>query len=193
MKNLFFLIAILLFVLSSCTKEDAPKPFSIDGTSMVYIKPSKTTKKFDSRSQVQSKHLSPLEIVKQATTMRFYNYNVTSTDIAAGFAGKDITSPTPAFLKYGFEIINKDGFGKVYIDPLFIGAQDCVIEIFRSNKDIDTIAYIPNSVFLAAKIKINEALINKDTAAVYEAFKNSFTFIPITGPEYKELKRQKLQ
>lgn len=191
MKKIIFLLAIL-FTIISCSNDDKPKSFLLDNNAKVYIKPSLKNQKQSFSSKASATHLTPLEIVKRATTMRFYNFNVTTSDIASGFAGKDTISAIPAFLKYGFEIINVDGFGKPYVDPLFIGAQDCVIEIFRSNKDIDTIAYIPNSVFKDAKVKIEGALSRKDTTAVYEAFKNSFTFIPITGAEYRSLKKQGL-
>lgn len=191
MKKIIFLLSVL-FTIISCSNDDKPKSFILDNNAKVYIKPITKGQKLSFSSKTSATHLTPLEIVKRATTMRFYNFNVTNSDIASGFAGKDTLSAVPAFLKYGFEIINVDGVGKPYVDPLFIGAQDCVIEIFRSNKDIDTIAYIPNSVFIEAKLKIENALARQDTTAVYEAFKNSFTFIPITGAEYRELKRQGL-
>ena len=125
--------------------------------------------------------------------MRFYNDKIAIGDMSAGFAGKDTTSVVPAFLRYGTDVINQDGFGKPYLVPDFIYAYDCVIEIFRSNRDIDTIAYIPNSVLKNARIDIISALEAKDTASVYTIFNKAFTFIPITGPEYRELKRQNLQ
>ena len=193
MKNSLIFLAAMLFVLMSCSKDEVPRKFQIDGNTKVYIKPNLKSANKLSFGKFNSAHLTPLEIVKRATTMRFYNDSISGSDFAAGFAGKDTISAVPAFLKYGFEIINEDGLGKPYVDITFIGARDCVIEIFRSNKDIDTIAYIPNAVFANAKVKIKAALAAKDTAAVYQAFKESFTFIPITGAEYRALKKQGLQ
>ena len=195
MKKLFLLIAII-FTFLSCSNEEQPEPktFKIDPFAMIKIKPSLSkTNKLSFYSKFSSEHLTPLEIVKRATTMRFYNSKLSNSDCAAGFAGKDTISTVPAFLRYGTDIINNDGFGKPYLVPDFIYAHDIVIEIFRSNKDIDTVAYIPNIVMKTAREGIEKALIEKDTASVYVIFKNAFTFIPVTGAEYRDLVDKKLQ
>lgn len=192
MKNLILLLSVILF--ASCDKqtdEPTPKSFKIDPTAVVYIKAAPVTTK-----AATAGHLTPLEIVKRATTMRFSNLVLApnGSDCAGPVGmGRDTISATPAFIRYGTDIINEDGFGKPYLVPDFIYAYDCVIEIFRSNHDIDTIAYIPNSCFREAETKIKAALEAKDTTAVYGIFNNAFRFIPITGAEYRQLKKQGLQ
>jgi hypothetical protein len=186
MKNIF-LILLFALPLVSCEKDDTTTgKFEIDPTAMVFIKPAETLK------SANAAHLTPLEIVQKGTTLRFYNDSLSNNDVAAGFAGKDITTNHPAFLRYGTDIINLDGFGRPYVVPDFIYMRDCVIEIFVSNTNHDTIAYIPNSVVKEAEAGIKAALAAKDTAAVYDIFNDAFKFVPITGAEYRELKRQGL-
>lgn len=193
MKKSFILLVAILFTFTSCTNDDKPERFRIDSDAMILIKPNLKNQRMYFNAKTSGSHLSNLEIVKQANNMRFFNDSLAIGDVAAGFAGKDTISAVPAFLRYGTDIINEDGFSRPVIVPDFLYAYDCVIEIFRSNKDIDTVAYIPNSVFRNTELRIKEALIAKDTALVYTIFKDGFTFIPITGAEYRELKRQGLQ
>lgn len=194
MKTKLFIIALVAISLVGCKTEE-PTIFKLDPTAKVYIKPATSQLHAPERVKANSEHLTPLEIVKRATTMRFSNLYLAAdgSDCAAGFAGKDTVSTVPAFLRYGTDIINPDGFGKPYLVPDFIYAYDCVIEIFHSNTDIDTIAYIPNSVFRTAETEIKAALEAKDTTAVYGLFQNAFKFIPITGAEYRELKKTNQQ
>jgi len=192
MKKLFYLL-IALTLIGCKTEEPETKKFQIDPTAMVYIKPTSQPANAPMFIGKSTGHLTPLEIVKKATGLRFYNDKLGAGDWAGGFAGKDTISLIPAFLRYGTDVINPDGFGVPYLVPDFIYAYDCVIEIFRSNKDIDTIAYIPNSVLRKAESDIKNALANKDTAIVYSIFQNAFKFTPITGAEYRALKKQNLQ
>lgn len=186
-KLLIVLLAVLAF---ACKKEDEPERFMLDPTAMVKIKPGAVAKSDNPA------HLTPLEIVKKATTLRYYNDYLSSgpnrSDCAAPIHGKDTISDVPAMLFYGTGVINEDGFGKPYLVYDYIGMEDCVVEIFRSNHDIDTIAYIPNEVARLAKAEIEAALAAQDTTAVYRVFNDAFKFIPITGEEYRELKRQNL-
>lgn len=195
MKKLFYLL-IAVALIGCKTDEPEQKVFKIDTAAMVYIKPASQPINAPLFIGKSTGHLTPLEIVKKATGLRFYNEKlgaINGTGAAGGFAGKDTTSFVPAFLRYGTDVVAPDGFGVPYLVPDFIYAYDCVIEIFRTNKDIDTIAYIPNSVLRKAESDIKSALANKDTAIVYSIFQNAFKFTPITGAEYRELKRQNLQ
>jgi hypothetical protein len=193
MKKALILLAII-FAIVSCSKDEKPSRFRLDSSAMIYIKPNQNSnsKKLSFSGKYSSEHLSNLEIVKLGTTMRFYNDSLSNNECVGGFAGKDTISAVPAFLRYGTDIINENGFGKPYLVPDFIYAYDIVIEIFKSNTDHDTIAYIPNAVIENARLNIKAALAAKDTASVYTIFNSAFTFIPITGSEYRELKRQNL-
>jgi hypothetical protein len=58
---------------------------------------------------------------------------------------------------------------------------------------MDTIGYIPNSVMRSAETKIKAAYEAGDFESVRTLFFTAFTFTPITGDEWRELKRQGLQ
>lgn len=191
MKKLLFLSFCCL--LAACGKDEPqqiePK-FHLDPTAKVYIKPATPN------SQRVKSVFSSLDIVKRANAMRFYNDSLSKivggTFWTGGFYGKDTTSETPAFLRVSTDFISIDGFGKPCVVPDFIYAYDIAIIIFRSNDDIDTIAYIPNVYMREGERQIKEALQNKDTASIYNIYQNNFKFLPITGSEYKELKRKHL-
>lgn len=196
MKKLLFITAIsLLFFSCETNTPDEPKSFRLSPDAKVYIKPVQSTSSYSNAFKAPSNenHLTPFEIVKLGTTLRGYNDSIGIGSIAWGFAGKDTISETPAFLRWGTDIISLDGLDKPYLVPDFIYAYDCVIEIFRSNNDIDTIAYIPNEYMRAAEDSIKSALMAQDTVSVYTTFQNAFRFVPITGSEYRTLKSQNNQ
>lgn len=195
MKKLLFL-AILALAFAACEKTEIenPKSFRLSPDAKIFIKPaSKASSSKSFKAPSNTNHLSPIEIVKLGTTIRGYNDSIGVGSIAWGFAGKDTISETPAFLRWGTDIISLDGLDQPYLVPDFIYAYDCVIEIFHSNTDIDTIAYIPNEYMRAAEDSIKTALIAKDTVSVYSTFQNAFRFVPITGSEYRALKSQNNQ
>lgn len=188
MKKLIGMFLMVAAVFTACKKDDVKTRMTLDPAAMVFIKPDQTA----SVKSANPQHLTPLEIVKRATTLRCFNDSLGPGDWAGGFAGKDTVSEIPAFLRYGTDIIAVNGSGNTVIIPDFIYMRDCAIEIMHSNTDIDTIAYIPNAVVRSAQARIEAALAAQDTLAVYTIFNDAFKFIPITGPEYKDLKRQGL-
>jgi hypothetical protein len=185
MKRLFLLL-ILAVAITACKKD--PEPFRLDPNAKVYVKPS---------SEIQTKssdHLSPLEVVKQATTLRLYN-DISFPGVfgTATWVGKDTISAIPALLRWGTDIIyDTTGNGDYGIQKDFIYGYDMVI-CRGLYPNYDTIAYIPNAIVLNAREAILLAFEKKDTKSVYELFQEAFRFIPITGAEYKQLKGQGLQ
>ena len=136
------------------------------------------------KAKATTGHLSALEIVKQADIMRL----IIGTSVGdVGFASKDTI--TPCLKRYGTDIISSDG----KLVPDFLEATDCVIERFYDSGTPkfrrDTIAYIPNSVIRAAEIEIKAAYDKKEYDTVYRLFETAFTFQPITGAEWRELKK----
>jgi hypothetical protein len=188
MKKLIFIALILALV--SCEKE---QNFYLDPTTMLQIKGEKKALNVGMQKISENPdHLSSLEIVKRATNVRCFNAALNATTgwgAAIGFAGKDTISEEPALLRYATDILHPDG----YFIPDFLEAYDMVIEVFRNNDDIDTIAYIPNAVLREAERKIRLAFEAQDYDEVYSVFYNAFKFRPITGAEYRELKKQGLQ
>ena len=183
--TIIFLLALLMI---ACKKEDSAKEFRIDPNAKVYVKASTGISKAISLNSAQ--HLTPLEVVKQATTLRGYNYAIaTQSPITWTWVGMDTLSIPPALLRWGRDIIyDTTGYGDYGLQREFINSVDLVI-CKGTIPNYDTIAYIPNSNMATAKDLIIKAFSEKDTAAVYDVFKNAFKFIPITGLEWRDLKK----
>jgi len=190
MKNLFLFITIVI-VTASCSKDNV-KSFRIDPNSKVYVKP-QTTIKAVGFTKAGDQALSPLDVVKKATTLRGFNSKIADSEVTWMWAGKDTTSATPALLRMASDIIyDTDGYGHYGLQMEFIETRDFVITS-GSYPVYDTLAYIPNANITSARQQIIAAFEAKDTAAVYEIFYNAFRFIPITASAYRDLKRQGLQ
>lgn len=187
MKKLIVVLLAVIFV--SCEKNDDPEvKFRIDPNAKVYVKASTGSSKTISIKSTQ--HLAPIDVVKQATYLRGYNYEVAGTShITWTWVGKDTISNPPALLRWANDIIHDTtGYGDFGIQKEFINSVDLVI-CRGTIPNYDTIAYIPNSNMSTAKDLIIKAFNDKDTAAVYRVFKDAFKFIPITGSEWRELKK----
>lgn len=188
MKNLIYLMTALTILLASCTKDEEKKEFKVNPTDVFYIKAEKQLTKSASQGLTA---MTPLEVVKKANGIRYYNpyFGGPDSPCYGGFAGKDTTSAEPAFLMGVTSIIGYDGLGNMYLNEEILGAYDCVIVTYRSNNDVDTIGYIPDAIFVEAEAKIRAAYEAQDIEAVYDVFFNSFKFQPITAEEWRELKR----
>lgn len=184
MKKILFLLAITATIIA-CDKEDEVKVFRLDPDAKVYVKPREATP--TTKGIADQGHLTPLEVVKQAVYLIGYREGFT-TATTWTWTDKDTVSLTPALLRRADDIIyDADGYGSYQLQPELITARHLVI-CKGEFKNPDTIAYIPNDNMVLATAAILSALEAKDTTAVYDIFKNAFTFIPITGAEYKELK-----
>lgn len=179
-------------IFAACKKDEQPSPFRLDENAKVYVKP-RTTLKSDFIAKSDGVHLTPLEVVKQATTMNGFNDLIGQSYITWMWVGKDTVSEVPALLRWGTDVIfDTDGYGHYGLQREFVYAYDLVI-CRGVYPNYDTIAYIPNSNMTSARENILKALEAKDTLAVYDIFKNAFKFIPITGAEWKDLKKQNLE
>ena len=199
MKKLFLFVFAAL-VAASCSKKDDPAPkrdFFLSPNAMIYIKPAAAPLAKSSNPE----HLSALEIVKQTVGIAFWNEVAFGNQYAAcGFAKsqRDTISNPPMLKRWASDLITLDAYGKYYLVPDFMDAHDIIFfRILYGPKDytgrpveiMDTIAYTPNSVIKQIQVDVRTALANKDTTLAYKAF-NSWTFIPISAAEWRELKRQ---
>lgn len=174
---------ILLFLISlcmcACSKDDAPDKGKLDSNATINLRPAPGTK-----AEGDNTHLSALEIVKQTTDMHF---QYSSRIWGRGFAPAQRDTITPMLKMWGTDIIAQDGT----LTPDFIESTNCVlVRIFnldKPNQVIDTIAYIPNSVLRDAETKVKDAFSKSDFTTCYQLFNTAFTFIPITGPEWRAL------
>lgn len=182
MKNLVLLFAFAAIIIS-CKKSDNLRFITINPNAMIYFKPA------TSNAKTLPGELTPLEIVKKAKFLVGYNDD-TGEQFAVTWTWfeKDTVSEPPALLRWGKDIIYEfEGCGGFGIQSEFINSYDLVI-CTGNLTPVDTIAYIPQSNMTTAKLQIIEAFVNQDTTLIYEVFKNSFKFIPITGAEWRDLK-----
>lgn len=195
MKQTLFIIASLL-MFAACTADETPV-FRLDPEAMISIKPDASA--FPSNTMLRSgivenpAHLSALEIVKQTSIMEYRNDAVFHGVGGRGFsdAQVDTSATNPCLKMWGTDIIDADG--NYY--PNFIEGYDVMlIKFLRGDprNGRDTIGYIPKSVLRAAEDSIKKAYSESDIEAVYRVFNDAFTFRPITGAEWLELKSQGL-
>lgn len=184
MKKTIFLLA-LVFAFASCKDENK----LWDPNAMINLRQGTLTK-----ADTNPNHLSALEIVKQTTNLKCYNVPIFGDQaVGRGFSDAQRDYQTPMLKMFGTDII--DMFGKY--DPSFIEATDCVLQRVvnagKPNEVIDTIAYIPNAVLRAAELKIKAAFAKEDYETCYAIFNDAFTFLPITGTEWRALKAKNEQ
>ncbi len=201
MRNLLLLLTATLLIFGSC-KDDKQKIW--DPNAMVLIKPDKSA--FAPKSKMiddnTPQHLSALEIVKQGTSLHYINwYDGNGTNkleqgerATYGFADVQKDFNIPALKMWGVHIINQDGrFIKnfIYAEDVVV-CKDTTIKIdsYHRIRIIDTIAYVPNSVLINAQQPIETAYDEGRYEDVYKMFDEAYTFRPITGAEWRELKAQ---
>jgi len=191
MKKLI-IITLISIAFASCGSKDEPNILKLDPNAMISIKPAYGASKAPAFVKVTDTHLSALDIVKQTTIIQ-YNFNNLKWERVFESNQRDTVSSTPCLKMYGVDIINQDGN---YV-PDFIESADCILIKFNLHAPAgaprDTLGYIPNSTIRSAQIIIKQAYENKDEALMIKTFNEAFTFIPITGAEYKTLKAQNLQ
>jgi hypothetical protein len=194
MKRITLFLILAVTILATGCKRDEPKVFRLDPNATVKIKPAPTVQKSAQFVKSNSEHLSPLEVVKQTTTLIFHNSMISSSPIYMIWTDnlKDTVSYEPALLRYASDIIyDKTGYGNYGLQTDFIYGSNMVL-CKGQHPIYDTIAYIPNSNIVNARTIILSALEAKDTASVYGVFNDAFKFVPITGSEYKELQKKGL-
>lgn len=181
MKKLLF-IATLIFAIS-CSKDNG----KLDPSAVVSIRPAASSQ----LTTKASPYLSNKEIVKQADDISWYaNYQTSS--VLRGFAPTQRDTINIRLLMWSVDIINQYG----EYETAFIEGRDFVIRRIINKGQwpvlYDTIAYIPQNVIIYARNAIKLAYDAKEFSRCYELFDNAFTFKQITGPEWRELKKQGL-
>lgn len=191
-----FLFLTLITLLAVACKPDEPKaPFQIDPLATIDIKPDMKgwAKSAAYRAPAEQQHLSPLEIVEQTTVIQIYNPDFlfsSSTGVGERLfldEQRDLNPENPKLMMYGRDIISEEG----EYTAEFIEARNIILisfDPFIYDAPRDTIAYIPNGVMQAAEVAIKQAFEQEDTEEIYRLFNEAFTFLPVTGAEYKALK-----
>ena len=176
MKKTIFLL-LSLVILASCGDIANQK---LDPNDVLSIRPAKGVQ---TRS---TEHLTALEIVKQTLNMEFIAIE-TGKPAFRGFADvqRDLNPEAPRLKMWGTDIISTEG----KLSTHFVDARDLVL----TDANNDTIAYIPNKIFIETKPQIVDAFDKGDFQTVYNLFDNAYRFTPISAKEWKELKKQGIQ
>lgn len=181
MKKILLLLAVALVAFVGCEDE---KNGLMDPSAMISIRPATNTR---TEATPNPERLTALQVVEQATDLEFWNKEIYGNKaVGIGFTDVNRDIPNVRLLMRGTHIIDQDG---KYV-PDFIEGEDIVLWKYRSDEDIDTIAYVKNATLRSAEILIKDAYAKQDYEACYALFDEAFTFIPITGAEWRELKDQ---
>lgn len=176
MKKLLFIIAVIL--IAGCEKEPSSKG-KLNPNALISIRPAAGVKSY----------LSAKEIVKNTWDMNWYNSGVAGTALTRGFSAAQRDTVNVRLLMWGTDIINQEGkYTGEFIEGIdFILRK--AIDLNAFPRVYDTIAYIPNSVITEARGKIVTAFADSNFVEVYRLFDVAFTFTPITGAEWRTLKK----
>lgn len=172
MKTIIYSI-VLLLTFASCGKDkiviDKGK---LDPNATILIKPAKGVK---TRAFVSG--LTAQEIVETTANIKFKtqyfsnNYLEEPILAARGFAEAQRDLSIPALKMWGTDIIAQDGS---YMRDFIYGT-----EIYLTDHNNDTIAYIPQAVIDNARTLIEAAYADENYTEVYKVFDEAFTFLPI--------------
>lgn len=178
MKNLLstiVLVACAASVFTACQKDNSKG--RLDPNAKIYISPAPGVK----AAAANPEHLSAREIVLQASEVLF---NVKSS---MGFDDWNRDTINNRLLMGSTAVIAQFGT----LDTVFICGRDIILVIDdERNHPIDTIAYTSNQTMNIAEKAIREAYAREDYASCYRLFEQAFTFIPITGKEWRALKAE---
>lgn len=181
MKKLFFLL--LVVGLASCSKDEEKTTFDLSRT--INIREAKSALR---SAEIDTVHLSGLEIVKQTALISGQNYKLYGDQsVEWGFSDSQRDTITPCLKMLASQIINPID-GTLTLD--FIEGEDLVfIRPSPANYKVrDTIAYISNSDLKEAKDSILIAFNKGDYPTVYSIFDRKFTYKKTTGKEWRDKK-----
>lgn len=183
MRAIIFFLLSGLIALTSCCKSNEDRPNILkDATLNINVRDGL-------RSEGNGQTLlTPREVVEKTDIMEYrspnFNYDISSR----GFTDAQRDLENNRLKMWASDIILDRG-GTIELETTFLLARDVTLIDARGDKS-DTIAYIPNSVIKQAYKDIKEAFDKKEYQKVYDLFEKAYTAIPITGEQYKELKRQ---
>lgn len=192
MKKIYLSLFAFAMMLFACDRQ--VQSFVLDPDATIKLRPDLSgwqITRSDSDSitapdTVYSPYLSPIEVVRQAVGISFQNFALfgnQSVDRGFHATQRDTISDPPCLLMYGTDIINQHG----EITLTFIEGEDCILFRVKDNER-DTIAYIPNNVMRTADSLIKIAYDAQNYEEVYSIFNEAFTFLPVTGAEWRALK-----
>ena len=208
MKKLFLLIfAVTTALFISCSKDDNKS--SYDPFRPVPIRAAAGT-----RAYIQGNLLSGKQVVQQTWGMKGKYPDGTPTQ----GGGKTFTEVMRDTINPALKLLMKDvvysrtGEDVKRLDGFFLTLRDVVFtrDLHVEGKDtvfcgyddeysgpildptvIDTIAYVPNAQLIAAEPLVRAAFERGAYDACYRILEKAYTFIPITGAQWRKLKAEK--
>lgn len=181
MKHLFyFLFVALLF--AGCEKEPVTvTKGKLDPNAMITLRYSKGGKQDVSPQKAFVYDKTALEIVENAVNIKWAcnwfgnGYNEDIQHVARTFGDHMRDFETPALLMFGTDIITQ--MGEFYKDFIY------GFDMYITDDNNDSIAYIPDSVLYNARIHIEAAFNDSNYTEVYRLFNEAFTFLPLVKEE----------
>jgi hypothetical protein len=172
MKKIILLLLVAAFA-ASCSVDEYTTP-RVNG--MIRIEPSITAWAASNlRSFSAGENLTPLDVVKKTTAMRFM-YNGIECTRMFPWAQKDTINAS--LLMLSTDVIGENG--ELILE--FIEASGVVIEVWENPysgwSQRDTVAYIPDSLLRDAEIKIKDAYAAEDFDSVQVLFHDVYKFLP---------------
>ena len=175
MKRILLSILTIALLAVACDKKDITviDKGKLDPNAVILIKPAKGVQL---RAFVPG--LTATEIVEQTENIKWQTqwlddvYSEVPVPIARGFSDAQIDVEIPALKMWGVDIISQTGeFYKTFI----YGTN-----FYLTDRNNDTIGYVPQNVIDNARILIEAAYNDDNYTEVYRLFDEAFTFLPIT-------------
>ena len=206
MKKLFLLFAAMTALFISCSKDDNKS--SYDPFRPVPIRAAAGT-----RAYIQGNLLSGKQVVQQTWGMKGKYPDGTPTQ----GGGKTFTEVMRDTINPALKLLMQDVIGKspdkqsLVLDGFFLTLRDVVFtrDLHIEGKDtvfcgyyddysgpilkpniIDTIAYVPNAQLIAAEPLVRAAFERGDYDECYRILEKAYSFIPITGAQWRKLKAE---
>ena len=206
MKKLFLLMfAAMTALFISCSKDDNKS--SYDPFRPVPIRAAAGT-----RAYIQGNLLSGKQVVQQTWGMRGKYPDGTATQGAKPFTDVMRDTINPAFKLLMQDVLPPSPDRKSHIlGDVFITLRDVVFErgLHVEGKDTvfcgyakdysgtilypnvtDTVAYVPNAQLIAAEPLVRAAFERGDYDECYRILEKAYSFIPITGAQWRKLKAE---
>jgi len=174
MKNILLLLLFILLIGCDPKQDEiieTPKG-EFNPEAMITIRPANGV-----ALRSQTSGLTALQIVQQTMAITFQsqwfsnNYSEDKRILDRGFNDAQRDYSIPALKMFGSDIITNDG---TFMKEFIYGTN-----LYLITSELDTIAYIPQSVIDSARISIETAFTDSNYVEVYRLFNEAFTFVPI--------------
>lgn len=206
MKKIFLLLFVAAVAFIACSKDDNSSTYDA-------LRPVPIRAAAGSRAYVHGNLLSGKDVVKQTWGMKGIYPDGSPTQ----GGGKSFTAEMRDTVNPALKLLMKDVIFTVYkeekprLETFFLTLRDVVFErgLHIENGDTtfcgyakdysgvthyanvnDTIAYVPNAQLEAAEKLVRAAYERGEYDRCYQILEKAYTFIPITGAQWRKLKAE---